>query len=108
MCLNTLTNLRIIYEGFTCIVFQNTGKLLTIYIIIFAEDTCGSKNITCGDYGQCVNDDTETGYKCYCQPGHAGDNCQIGNYCTKNKVKFQKRYFKFHNNKITVFSNNII
>ena len=93
-----------------CLVFQNKGKFLTIYIIIFAEDTCGSKNITCGDYGQCVNDDTDTGYKCYCQPGHAGDNCQIGKYCTYYRVKFQKEKFSFifDSNKVIVFSTNII
>jgi len=46
------------------------------------KNTCRNENITCSDYGQCINDDTnEEGYTCYCIAGHVGDDCEIGDPC---------------------------
>jgi len=47
------------------------------------ENTCRVENITCSDHGQCINDDTRAeGYICYCEAGHVGDDCEIGDPCT--------------------------
>ena len=49
--------------------------------IITLGNTCRVKNITCSDFGQCINDDSqEEGYVCYCEAGHVGDDCEIGKY----------------------------
>ena len=54
-------------------------------------NTCRVKNITCSDFGQCINDDSqEEGYVCYCEAGHVGEDCEIGKSSKSCKHKTQR------------------
>jgi len=56
----------------------------------FTGDHCEQKNwckidaIDCSNRGICTNDDTESGYTCYCQPGYTGEQCEIEDICYPN------------------------
>lgn len=42
---------------------------------------CQTENIDCGIHGKCVNDESDDGYTCYCQPGYTGDKCEKAHPC---------------------------
>ena len=58
------------------------GKFFEIYFITLA-DKCETENVDCGIHGKCVNDESDDGYTCYCQPGYTGDKCEKGNFAWK-------------------------
>ena len=57
-------------------------KNFEIYFITLA-DKCETENVDCGIHGKCVNDESDDGYTCYCQPGYTGDKCEKGNFAWK-------------------------
>ena len=60
------------------VITANSHYYLILKIVILGN-TCRVKNITCSEFGQCINDDSqEEGYVCYCEAGHVGDDCEIG------------------------------
>ena len=58
------------------------GANFETYFITLANK-CETENVDCGIHGKCVNDDSDGGYTCYCQPGYTGDKCEKGNFAWK-------------------------
>ena len=58
------------------------GENFEIYFIPLANK-CETESVDCGIHGKCVNDESDDGYTCYCQPGYTGDKCEKGNFAWK-------------------------
>ena len=51
-------------------------------------DVCNDKD--CSGRGICENDESDSGYTCFCEPGFLGDDCEEG--------KISQNFFNFNIN----------